>query len=251
MVCKRELTIPQLSGDAVRRVYVYLPESYRREPEQRYPVMYMFDGHNVFFDEDAAFGRSWRLGDYLDAQGKELIVIAVECNHSGTRRLSEYSPVSFSQPSLGRVTGRGRVYMKWLVQELKPAVDAEYRTLPDRAHTILAGSSMGGLMALYGAAAFSDVFRSAACLSPSLWIAPGQLLELIARARIRRDTCIYMDYGELELDNHPGTAQALISAAQLLMVKGVSVTMRIAPGGSHCEASWEKQIPVFMQCLGL
>ena len=60
-----------------------------------------------------------------------------------------------------------------------------------------------------------------------------------------------MDYGELELGNHPGTGQALISTAQLLMVKGVNVTMRIVPGGSHCEASWERQIPVFMDCLGL
>lgn len=251
MVCKWEVTIPQLSGGVPRRVYVYLPESYGREPERRYPVMYMFDGHNVFFDEDATYGKSWGLGDYLDAHGKELIVAAVECNHSGSRRLAEYSPVSFSEPSLGKVTGKGRTYMNWMVQELKPCIDSRYRTLPDRFHTALAGSSMGGLMALYGAAAYNDVFRCAACLSPSLWVAPGQLLELIARARIRRDTCIYMDYGELELSNHPGTGQALISTAQLLMVKGVNVTMRIAPGGSHCEASWEQQIPVFMDCLGL
>ena len=60
-----------------------------------------------------------------------------------------------------------------------------------------------------------------------------------------------MDYGEKELSNHGGSTQALLAAAQLLMVKGVNVTLRIAPGGSHCEASWEKQIPVFMECLGL
>ena len=58
MVCKWEVTIPQLSGSVPRRVYVYLPESYDREPERRYPVMYMFDGHNVFFDEDATYGKS-------------------------------------------------------------------------------------------------------------------------------------------------------------------------------------------------
>ena len=59
MVKKWLVTIPKLSGDAQRRVYLYLPESYRKNPEKRYQVMYMFDGHNVFFDEDATFGKSW------------------------------------------------------------------------------------------------------------------------------------------------------------------------------------------------
>lgn len=251
MVRKWELTIPQLSGDTPRRAYIYLPQSYQGAAERRYSVMYMFDGHNVFFDEDATYGKSWGLGDYLDGTQKELIVVAVECNHQGSRRLAEYAPVSFADAALGKVSGKGRTYMNWLVRELKPYIDEHYRTLPDRLHTIVAGSSMGGLMALYAAAAYNDVFQRAACLSPSLWVAPGKVLELIAKARIGRDSCIYMDYGEKELDNHPGTAAALISTAQLLMVKGVNVTLRIAPGGTHCEASWEKQIPVFMECLSL
>ena len=58
MVIKWDITIPQLSGDQVRRAYVYLPESYTQEPEKRYPVMYLFDGHNIFFDEDATYGTS-------------------------------------------------------------------------------------------------------------------------------------------------------------------------------------------------
>lgn len=251
MVRKWDITIPQLSGTATRKCYLYLPESYHEQPEKRYPVMYMFDGHNVFFDEDAAFGKSWGMGRYLDQWGKELIVVAVECNQAGSRRLAEYSPVSFSELSLGKITGKGRVYMNWMVGELKPYIDQRYRTLPDRGNTIVAGSSMGGLMALYAAAAYNDVFQRAACLSPSLWVAPDQMLELVAKGRFRRGTCIYMDYGELELANHPGSAQALISTAQLLMVKHVNVTLRIVPGGSHCEASWEQQIPIFMDCLGL
>ena len=251
MVRKWELTIPQLSGDTPRRAYIYLPESYEADAQRRYGVMYMFDGHNVFFDEDATYGKSWGMGKYLDEARKQLIVVAVECNHQGCRRLAEYSPVSFAEDSLGRITGKGRTYMNWMVRELKPYIDAHYRTLPDRGNTAIAGSSMGGLMALYGATVYNDVFQRAACLSPSLWVAPGKLLELIARARIRRGTCIYMDYGEKELSNHGGSTQALLAAAQLLMVKGVNVTLRIAPGGSHCEASWEKQIPVFMECLGL
>ena len=67
MVIKWDVTIPRLSGDTPRRAYIYLPESYDEEPDRRYPVMYMFDGHNVFFDEDATFGKSWGMNDYMEA----------------------------------------------------------------------------------------------------------------------------------------------------------------------------------------
>ena len=196
MVIKWDVTIPRLSGDTPRRAYIYLPESYDEEPDRRYPVMYMFDGHNVFFDEDATFGKSWGMNDYMERTGKQLIIVGVECNHQGNCRLSEYSPVTFENAELGKIRGRGSTTMNWMVNELKPYIDEHFRTLPDRRNTILAGSSMGGLMALYGATAYNSVFQRAACLSPSLWVAPGKVMELIARARIRPDTTIYMDYGE-------------------------------------------------------
>jgi predicted alpha/beta superfamily hydrolase len=251
MVEKWDVTIPSLSGDVSRKAYLYLPESYEWDSERRYPVLYMFDGHNVFFDEDATYGKSWGMNQYMEQSGKDLIIAAVECNHEGNRRLSEYSPVSFEDPSLGKVRGKGNVYMDWLVKVFKPYIDENYRTLSDRQHTAIAGSSMGGLMALYGAVAYNHVFRCAACLSPSLWVSTGKILEIIARSRIRQGTVIYMDYGELELSNHMASADALITAAHLLMVKRANVTLRIVPGGTHSEASWEKQIPVFMDCLGL
>ena len=141
--------------------------------------------------------------------------------------------------------------MNWMVKELKPAIDQQLRTLPDRKNTILAGSSMGGLMALYGVCAYNHIFQRGACLSPSLWVAPGKVLEMVARAHIRRDTTLYMDYGELEMFNHAATQESMISTAHLLLTKRVNLALRIVPGGSHCEASWEQQIPVFMECLGL
>ena len=68
---------------------------------------------------------------------------------------------------------------------------------------------------------------------------------------MKNDTTVYMDYGSEEINNHDGTADALISMGQLLLKKRVNLTLRIVPGGTHCEASWEQQIPVFMDCLGL
>ena len=250
MMIKWDVTIPKLTGETTRKAYVYLPDYYNDDPNRRFPVMYMFDGHNVFFDQDATYGKSWGMYDFMTWTRKPLIIVAVECNQQG-QRFSEYSPVTYENREHGYVRGRGKIYMEWLVKTLKPYIDANYRTLPDRANTMICGSSMGGLMALYGAACYNKVFQRAACLSPSLWVDASQLYNLIARGDIKNDTTIYMDYGSEEIGNHDGTADALISMAQLLLKKRVNLAFRIVPGGNHSEASWEKQIPVFMDCLGL
>ena len=106
-------------------------------------------------------------------------------------------------------------------------------------------------MALYGATVYNHIFQRAACLSPSLWVSSGKVLEMVARAHVRRDTCIYLDYGSEEMFNHAANAEALISTSHLLLTKRVNLAFRIIPGGTQCEASWERQIPVFMECLGL
>ena len=251
MVKKWNVVIPKLSGDKPRRAYIYLPDSYDEEPSKRYPVMYMYDGHNVFFDEDATYGKSWGMNAYMEKSKKQLIIVAVECNHEGNCRLVEYSPFNFQNSEMGKIKGKGGVYMNWLVNTLKPYIDSNYRTLPDRKNTIIAGSSMGGLMALYSVCTYNHIFQRAACLSPSLWISPGRVLEMVARSHIRRDTTVYMDYGALEIFNHAANEESMISTAHLLMTKRVNLAMRIVPDGDHSEASWEKQVPIFMECLGI
>ena len=251
MVKKWNVTIPELSGDKKRKAYIYLPESYNKEKDRRYPVLYMFDGHNVFFDSDATYGKSWGMAQYMQKSKKQLIIVAVECNHEGDSRLREYSPVNFENSTLGKIRGKGKTYMDWLVKTLKPYIDEKYRTLPDRENTLICGSSMGGLMALYAVSAYNRYFQRAACLSPSLWVNSGAVLELVAKARISRDTCIYMDYGSEEMFNHAANAEALSTMSHMLLAKRVNLAFRIVPGGTHSEASWEKQIPVFMECLGI
>lgn len=251
MVVKWDVTVPPLSGKKLRRGYVYLPENYDREPQKRYPVLYMFDGHNVFFDEDATFGKSWGMKEYLDSHPCDLIVVGIECNDEGWRRLNEYSPVDFSHEGIGSIKGQGKVYMDWLVGTLKPYIDETYRTLPDRENTAIGGSSMGGLMSLYAACCYNTVFSRAACLSPSLWVNQPAITDLLKASNPNPDTCIYMDYGTGELSNHTQIRGALREAVDLLLQKELWLTFRIVPGGTHCEASWEKQIPIFMQCLNL
>ena len=119
-----DVTIPELTGDEPRRAYIYLPESYLHEPDRRYPVLYMFDGHNVFFDEDATYGKSWGMTEYMEFSETELIIAAVECNHHPDNgRLSEYSPFSFRDVHFGNITGRGRATMRWMIRSFKAYID--------------------------------------------------------------------------------------------------------------------------------
>ena len=251
MLKKWNVTIPELSGNTPRKAYVYLPDSWEENTEMRYPVLYMFDGHNIFLDEDATFGKSWGMKKFLDETEKELIVVAVECNHQGNRRLCEYAPFSYRNKEHGHIQGTAPILMDWMVNKLKPYIDANYPTLPDREHTAIAGSSMGGLIALYGSLTYNHVFQRAACLSPSLWICPRKVLAMIAGSAMAPDSTIYLDYGEHELCNHRGNLRILRRTAGALLKKKANLTFRIIPNGNHSEASWEKQIPVFMECLGL
>ena len=250
MVKKWDVTIPTLTGKRTRRAYIYLPDYYDENPGRRFPVMYMFDGHNVFFDSDATFGKSWGMNDFMTWTRKPLIIVGVECNNKGNGRLREYSPVTFEN-ELGLIHGQGRQYMDWLVNVLKPQIDAEYRTLPERENTIIGGSSMGGLMSLYAVSCYNHVFQRAACLSPSIWVSPEKILRLVRHANIKNDTTVYMDYGSLEMFNHDGNVRALMDMSQLLLAKRVNLAFRIVPNGTHTESCWEQQIPIFMDCLGL
>jgi predicted alpha/beta superfamily hydrolase len=250
MISKWEITIPELTGDETRRAYVYLPESYLYEPDTRYPVLYMFDGHNVFFDEDATYGKSWGMLEYMEETGTPLIIAAVECNHSPDNgRLSEYSPYSFEDPRFGKIKGRGKTTMDWMVNAFKPYIDSQFRTMPEREYTFIAGSSMGGLMSLYAVCAYNKYFSRCAALSPSVWVEPERLERLFRTSRMKSDTVIYMDYGADEMKNHNDMRQLFAGFTAQLMQRNIHVESRIVPHGVHSEASWERQIPFFMDAL--
>ena len=250
MITKWNITIPELTGEEPRSAYVYVPDTFEVDLEARYPVLYMFDGHNVFFDEDATYGKSWGMADFVHETRLPVIIAAVECNHNPDNgRLCEYSPFTFDTPELGHVDGRGHTTMEWMVNTFKPYIDAEFPTLPDRAHTFIAGSSMGGLMSLYAVTAYNRVFSRAAALSPSIWFATGRLDRLLRTAPIGPDTVVYMDYGSRELSFHSNMKRQFSRVAARLLERGVMLESRIVPGGDHNEASWERQIPFFMHTL--
>ena len=250
MIERFEITFPSQDGYEKCRPYIYLPKSYYQDEERRYPVLYMFDGHNVFFNSDSTYGKSWGMNKYMNRSRTQLIIAAVECNHSPDNgRLREYSPFSFKDPFFGEITGMGRETMDWFVNEFKREVDESFRTIPDRDHTFIAGSSMGGLMSLYALMEYNHVFSRAAALSPSLWTSPKLVKEMIKNADLDPNTILYMDYGSGEFSNHKRQRRAFGDIASLLIQKGVMLDCRIVPGGEHCEACWEHQIPFFMKTL--
>ena len=234
MIEKWDITIPELTGDEVRSAYICLPEAYTFDTNQRFPVLYMFDGHNLFFDTHATYGKSWGLKEYMEYTHTPLIIVGIECNHS---------------PDHGKITGKGKITMDWLTRTFKPYIDTHYRTLPDREHTFIAGSSMGGLMSIYALLHYNQFFSRAAALSPSLWIAPNDFMQMIRRSRPLSGSILYMDYGSREMKQHRKMEQSFGQAANLLLEKNIYLDCRIVPNGEHCEASWEKQIPFFMNTL--
>lgn len=243
-----ETEIPQLTRDEKRNVYVYVPDF-----EGVFPVLYMFDGQNLFDDEQASFGKSWGLRKFMEENETPLIIVGVECNHHPEThkyggRLSEYSPFDFADPDFGVIKGRGRKTMNWLVKELKPYIDENYPTIPGRKHTFISGSSMGGLMTLYAICCYGKYFSRGAALSPSVGFCPGKVMEMIENSRFRKGTVLYMDYGDREID-YRDTRHIYSDVAAALIRKRVLLESRIVPHGEHNEASWEKQVPFFMDVL--
>ena len=226
MIKKWSIRYPAVGGEEERRAYVYLPTMYDADPGRRYPVLYMFDGQNVFFDEDATYGKSWGVADYLDYTDTPLIVAAVECNAgANNERLVEYSPYRFDDKQYGHFDGKGKDTLNWFVHEFKPFIDANYRTQPDRAHTFIGGSSMGGLMSLYA------------------------LTALVGRCKLAPGTVLYMDYGSKEMGNHDGMRKGFGEMCSRIFARGINLTARVVPGGNHSEASWEKQLPFVFHTL--
>ena len=110
-----------------RTLHIYLPNDYDASAE-RYPVMYFFDGHNLFRDSDATYGKCWGLEAFLDGWQKKMIVVGMECGHEGRERLDEYCPYDVRGGSLGEIHGMGEKTMEWIVHEVKPWVDNAFRT---------------------------------------------------------------------------------------------------------------------------
>ena len=241
-----------------RKLHIWLPEGWETAGE-RYPVMYFFDGHNLFSDADATYGKSWGLADFLKGWGKKMIVVGIECGHDGDERLSEYLPYAANKSSwFGKYEPMGMETLRWIVEEIKPVVDRDYPTIPFRECTAIGGSSMGGIMALAAAVHFNRWFSKAACVSTAMGFCQRPLLADLRGAHISPDTRVFLSWGTNEAhgikdpnreDRSSKTYGWNKRAAEMLRDRGADARLYCQVGGYHCEASWEQQVPLFMNYL--
>ncbi len=256
MIIKRDFTYSL--KNASRPLHIWLPDDYF-ESQERYPVMYFFDGHNLFSDQDATYGKSWGLKEFLEGWGKKLIVVGIECGHDGQERLSEYLPYMADQDSnFAEFHPLGGQTMKWIVTEIKPMIDSSYRTIPFRECTGIAGSSMGGLMAIYAAVHYNRWFSKAGCISSAVGFCMKPLMKDMKEHPMSPDTRIYLSWGTNEAwgirnknkeDKHSKTYHWNKKIADKASEQGAAAKLRCQVGGHHCEADWEKLVPEFMNFL--
>ena len=241
----------------IRPLHIWLPDDYD-STDERYPVMYMFDGHNLFEDSSATYGTCWGLKDFFEGWPKKMICVGLECSHRGRERLKEYCPYHFNDSYFGDLHGTGVQTLDWMAGTLKPYIDENFRTYSFREATGLGGSSMGGLMSLYGIIHYNTVFSKAACLSSTVTPCRDELLEEIAQAPLNPDTRVYLSWGEREgrwsaeklNDNFDrDTAHCNQAICRALDKKGVTTWLYLQKRGGHCEADWAKQVPGFMDFL--
>ncbi|RAK66703.1 alpha/beta hydrolase [Hymenobacter edaphi] len=252
-----------------RHVDVWLPADYPR-PGRRYAVLYMHDGQNLFHPASSYGGVAWEVDSTLarlqlrGAVRPDVIVVGV---WNTDRRFREYCPArpyqllsaarraQLAQEGLLPGPPQSDEYLRFLVQELKPYVDGHYQTDKRRQSTFIGGSSMGGLISLYAAVEYPQVFGGAACLSThwplSLQDNPSDFTSACLRylgqrlpAKGRRPR-LYFDFGTATLDARYEPHQLRIDS--LLRAKGYTGRdwlTRKYEGAAHSEASWKKRFEV-------
>lgn len=228
------LEAPQLTRIPIIRMY--FPPDY--SSGRRFPVIYMHDGQNLF-DETTSFSGEWHVDEILDSLYKyhQFSCIVVGIYNGGTKRLDEYSP--WKNDSLG-LGGEGDKYAKFIVKTLKPFIDSHYRTLSDRENTAVMGSSMGGLISLYIALEYPDVFGKAGIFSPSLWFSPKSF-ELIQKHKTNKLQKFYLLAGAKE---GYSTVPDIVKADSLLKKSGLDedyLKCKISKNGEHNEWFWSEE----------
>lgn len=225
-----------------RRIWIYLPPEYTTS-RRAYPVIYMQDGQNLF-DNATAFAGEWGIDKYMAKlpDDKNAIIIGIE--NGNEYRLAEYTPIP--HPTHGG--GQASAYLNFIVNNLKPYIDTHYRTLSDRENTCLWGSSLGGILAFWGALIYPDIFGKIGAFSPSFWIVPDWAFH-IERADCQPNPRIMILGGTRESKYMVKHCQ---TAIKILRDKGFprkNLKLNIVQGGIHNEHFWGTQFPEAYQFL--
>jgi predicted alpha/beta superfamily hydrolase len=252
-----QLPSPQLGNR--RDLLVYLPPSYHRTT-RRYPVIYMHDGQNLF-DHATSYAGEWGVDETMEmlahTEGLEAIIVGIP--NAGPQRLAEYTP--FPDGRLGG--GRGDDYLAFIVDTVKPLIDGNFRTLPNRRYTGIMGSSLGGLISLYAFFQRPTVFGFAGVMSPSLWFADEAIYDYVESAAYQPGK-LYLDAGTRELGEQPSGRLHRATAsrryyASVRRMKAILVRQGYRPlrdllhveekWAGHSESSWGRRLAPALRFL--
>jgi len=235
-----------------RNILVYLPIGYGFDPDKRYPVLYLHDGQNLYNPEDAFGGMAWGVDEtaqrlIIQEQIEPLIIVGIY--NSGEHRIDEYTPVASESKRMQKQGGLAGNYGQMLIEELKPFIDENYLTLPQREFTGIGGSSLGGLVSLYLGFKHPEVFSRVAAMSPSVWWANNQIIREIAKSPERVPLRIWLDIGRKEGSRIKHQVRAL---KEILLASGwTNADLRYAeiPGASHNEMAWAARFDEVLKFL--
>ena len=236
-----------------RNVDVWLPPSYASHPQRRYPVLYMHDGQNLFDPALAYTGIDWDVDGTMTkliAAGRVREAIVVGISNTPLRG-SEYMPAKAVPPEQ-RAQLLSDGYLRFIVEELKPAIDATYRTKPAREDTLTMGSSMGGLISAYAMSEYPDVFGAAGGLSTHWPANDGSVIDyLAAHLPARRTHRFYFDHGTATLDATYAPYQQRMDAVlrEAGWREGRQFMSREFAGAEHNERAWRDRLDVPLQFL--
>ncbi len=238
-----------------RTISVWVPPGYDLEPDCRFPVLYMHDGQNLFDPETAFAGNPWWADEVAEREIRAgrvqpLIIVGIA---NSPDRIREYGPRH------GNTTEGdwSREYGRFLVEEVKPFVDASYRTLREPEHTGIGGSSMGGLISLHLCKWYPGVFGRCAALSPSLWWERESFLHDLSVSPEWLETCrVWLDMGTREGATEAGMS-AMVGRARRLAQRFARRGMRedeqfhfeAVDGGMHNEAAWGSRLDRVLRFL--
>lgn len=199
--------------------------------------MYMQDGQNLF-DRATAYSGEWEVDETLNklanAGDKGCIVVGID--NGGAARIGEYS--AWKHATYGG--GDGAKYAKFMVETLKPYIDANFRTKSDRLNTAIGGSSMGGLISMFAAAEYQNVFSKALIFSPSFWFNDSCLTQVRLRGKQFSMRYYFMSGTNEDADMVPDMQQ-MVSILRGIGYTDEEFKMVTKTDGQHAEWFWNRE----------
>lgn len=224
-----------------REMVVYLPPSYNSSNSKKYPVFYMHDGQNIFDKATGAFGKEWYVDEKVEYLIKknvieELIIVGV---YNGLdQRINEYTYTQNSEYG----GGNGSNYLEFLVKEVKPFIDKNYRTKSDRTNTAIGGSSLGGLISTYASIKYPNVFSKIASMSPSYWWNEGEAIK--DSQNMKNNLVFWLDAGSREGSDPSVMVNYVKKMSEIAKSKlgKENVITYIDDDAGHNEEAWAERI---------